>query len=137
MTFSYQARGTAQALAASSEDAARTFVYKHLGVIASKMPPLRVVMSNAEQEAVQSMVLELLANNQVLRAASPTVAVIDADYSFVLKPPLQLTKFLAGLLGTGLAFIWVPVVVIGTVLFFILAPLGRWMRYGEWDQRAA
>lgn len=79
MTFGYQTRGTmAQVLAASSEDAARTFVYKHSGVIASKMPPLRVVMANAQQESIQSMILELLVKNEVLRAASPVPHVFDS-----------------------------------------------------------
>jgi len=67
----------AQVLAASSDNAARTFIYKHLGVIASKLPRPRVIMRDAAPEALRSMLVELLAGNKLLRAAAPLKDVFD------------------------------------------------------------
>lgn len=78
MEFSHQSRGTmAQVLAVSSDDAVRTFIYKHLGVIASKLQRPRVIMKEAAPEVVRSMLVELLAGNKVLRAAAPVKHVFD------------------------------------------------------------
>jgi hypothetical protein len=79
MIFSHQTRGAmAQVLAVLSEDAARTFVYKHIGMIASKMPPLRAVVASAPADVVRSMLVELLTNNKMLRSAAPKKFVFDA-----------------------------------------------------------
>jgi hypothetical protein len=51
----------AQVLAASSDDATRTFIYKHLGVISSRLPRPREIMRDAAPEAIRSMLVELLA----------------------------------------------------------------------------
>ena len=74
MEFSHQIRGTmAQVLAVSSEDAARTFIYKHLGEIASQLPRPRVIMKEATAEAIRPM----LVTNKVLRAGAPVKHVFD------------------------------------------------------------
>jgi hypothetical protein len=78
MEFSHQTRGTiAQVLAASSDDGARTFIYKHLGVIESKLPPLRVLLKEAAADAIRYMVVELLAANKALRATAPVKHVFE------------------------------------------------------------
>jgi hypothetical protein len=79
MEFSHQTRGTmAQVLAASSDDDWRTFIYKHLNIIRSKLSRPRVIMAEAAPEALQPMLVELLTNNKVLRAAAPLKHVFDA-----------------------------------------------------------
>ena len=78
MEFSHQTRGAmAQVLAVSSEDAVRTFIYKHLGEIASQLPRPRVIMKEATAEAIRPMLVELLAANKVLRAGAPVKHVFD------------------------------------------------------------
>ena len=78
MEFSHQTLGTmAQVLAVSSDDAARTFIYKHLGEIASQLPRPRVIMQEATAEAIRPMLVELLATNKVLRAGAPVKHVFD------------------------------------------------------------
>ena len=78
MEFSHQTRGTmAQVLAASSDDATRTFIYKHLGVSGSRVPPPRDIMKQATADAIQPMLVELLAANKVLRAGAPVKHVFD------------------------------------------------------------
>ncbi len=67
----------AQVLAVSSEDASRTFLYKHLGNIGSRVPPPRDLLAGAPSAAVQSMLVEMLGDNKVLRAAAPTKHVFD------------------------------------------------------------
>lgn len=78
MEFSHQTRGTiAQVLAASSDDGVRTFIYKHLGVIESKLPPPRALLKEADADAIRAMVVELLAVNKVLRATAPVKYVFE------------------------------------------------------------
>jgi hypothetical protein len=44
MTFCHQTRrAMAQAITSASEDAARKYVYKHVGMLASQMPPIRSI----------------------------------------------------------------------------------------------
>jgi hypothetical protein len=62
----------AQVLATVSEDATRTFVYKHLDLLASQMSPIRAILRNAPPDALQSMLFDFLANNKVLYQAAPT-----------------------------------------------------------------
>lgn len=79
MNISHQIRGTmAQVLAASSDDAARTFIYKHIGITDSRLPPLWEVLKETNADAIQPMLVELLAANKVLRAAAPVKHVFDA-----------------------------------------------------------
>lgn len=78
MKFSHQIRGTiAQVLASSSDDAVRTFVYKHSGVIGSKIPRPRTIVNEASHSVIRSMLVELLSANKVLRAAAPLKGVFD------------------------------------------------------------
>ena len=78
MLFSHQTRGAiAQTLDAVSEDRVRTFIYKHLGIIKSKMPRVRGLLRDAPVEAIKSMLIELLANNQTLRSAASHKDVFD------------------------------------------------------------
>lgn len=78
MGFSHQTRGTmAQVLAASSDDATRTFLYKHLGLSGSRLPRPRHVMKQATDEQIQPMLIEMLAVNKSLRAGAPVKHVFD------------------------------------------------------------
>lgn len=78
MEISHQIRGTmAQVLAASSNDAARTFIYKHLGITDSGLHTLREILEVTTADAIQPMLVELLAANKVLRAAAPIKHVFD------------------------------------------------------------
>jgi hypothetical protein len=78
MEFSHQTRGTmAQVLAASSDDATRTFIYKHLGISGSKVTPLCDIMKLATADQIRPMLVELLAANKVLRAGASVKHVFD------------------------------------------------------------
>jgi hypothetical protein len=82
MEFSHQIRGTiAQVLASSSADAVRTFVYKHLGLIGSKLPRVRTIVNEAPDTVIRTMLVELLSKNKVLRAAAPLKGVFDEAVS--------------------------------------------------------
>jgi hypothetical protein len=79
MTFSHQTRGAmAQVLTTVSEDAARTFLYKHTGLLASQMPPIRSILRDASPEVLTSMLFELLGSNKVLRLAAPVKHVFES-----------------------------------------------------------
>ena len=67
----------AQVLGALSDNTAQTFVYKHFGIIAANLPPLHVIIENAEVETVQSMLVELVSVNKTLRARAPIKHVFD------------------------------------------------------------
>jgi hypothetical protein len=78
MQFSHQTRGTmAQVLTVTSDNAARTFVYKHLGIVASQLPPPRALMQQAEPDSIFAMLLEMLARPKILRAGAPVKHVFD------------------------------------------------------------
>ena len=78
MTFSHHTRGAmAQVLSAVSDHAWRDFVYKHLGLIKSRMPRPRVLLADAPPEVLHAMLVELVARNSVLRAAAPAKDVFD------------------------------------------------------------
>jgi hypothetical protein len=78
MSFSYQTRGSiAQALSVVSDAATRDFLYKHLGLQGSKMPPVRGLLADAPVAAIQSMLVELLENNLILRSAAPDKDAFD------------------------------------------------------------
>jgi hypothetical protein len=62
MGFSHQTRGTiAQILHTIPEEAAKSFILKHLGVIAWSFS---MVIADATQDQLQSMITELLTHNQ-------------------------------------------------------------------------
>lgn len=78
MDFSHRTRGSmVQVLAASSDDATRTFLYKHLGIGGANLPRPRDVMRQASDDDVRSMLIEMLAANKSLRAGAPVKHVFD------------------------------------------------------------
>jgi hypothetical protein len=80
--FSHQIRGTiTQVLASSSDDAVRTFLYKHHGLIGSKLPRPRAIVNEAPANVIRTMLVELLSANKVLRAAAPLKGVFDEAVS--------------------------------------------------------
>lgn len=80
MLFSHQTRGAmAQTLAAVSDNAARNFIYKHLGKIESKMPRIRELLRDAPEKALQSMLIELISNNHTLRSAAAHKDIFDSS----------------------------------------------------------
>ena len=82
MEFSHQIRGTiAQVLASSSDDAVRTFIYKHNGLIGSKLPRPRSILNEAPDNVIRTMLVELLSANNVLRTAAPLKGVFDEAVS--------------------------------------------------------
>ena len=74
--FSHQTRGAiAQILTFISADAAKTFLYKHLGV--SNVSFL-AALDDAPDDALRAMATELLENNAFLRAAAPIKYVFES-----------------------------------------------------------
>ena len=73
--FSHQTRGAiAQILTFISDDAAKNFLYKHLGVSSVSF---LYTLDDAPDEALRAMTTELLENNAFLRAAAPTKWVFE------------------------------------------------------------
>lgn len=78
MDYSHQTRGTmVQVLTASSDDATRTFIYKHMGLSGSHLPRARDIMGRATPDAIRPMLVEMLAHNKALRAGAPVKHVFD------------------------------------------------------------
>ena len=78
MKFSHQIRGTmAQVLGVLSDNAAQIFVYKHFGLTAANSPPLHMIVENAADETVQSMLVELVSTNKALRTKALIKNVFD------------------------------------------------------------
>ena len=82
MEFSHQTRGTmAQVLAASSDDATRTFFYKHLGLSGFQVPRPRDALKQAPVDAIRNILVEMLAADQALRAGALVKHIFDAAVS--------------------------------------------------------
>jgi hypothetical protein len=75
--FSHQTRGAiAQVLSTISTEAAKTFLYKHLGI--SEMYSFMLILADAPPDALRAMLNELLIHNKILYAAAPVKHVFNS-----------------------------------------------------------
>jgi hypothetical protein len=68
----------AQVLATVSDDTARTFLYKHTGLLASQLPPVRSILRDAAPDVLKAMLFECLATPEVLRLGTPIKHVFES-----------------------------------------------------------
>lgn len=77
MIFSHQTRGAmAQVLSTVSTEAAKTFLYKHLGI--SEMYSFVLILAEAPPDPLRAMLNELLVHNKILYAAAPVKHVFNS-----------------------------------------------------------